>query len=369
MQVDEETAALLHRFRFDAATFAELRERLRQDLAGDAQNRIAGEVTLPAPADVTALPARGSEAYVALEARGNEAIRAGHVGAVVLAGGMATRFGGVVKAAVDALPGRTFLDLKLAELRLAAERAGGRVPVYLMTSFATDETIAALAQKHTSEAAPAETFAQYVSLRLTPEGEIFLEDDGTTSPYAPGHGDLSFALRASGILERFRAAGGRVLFMSNVDNLAATLDPAIIGAHLLSSAAITAEVTEKEPGEKGGAPARVDGKPQIVEAFRFPAGFDQDAIPVFNTNTLMIDADALDRDFALTWFAVRKKVGAREAVQFERLVGELTAVLPCAFLRVPRYGAEGRFQPAKDPDELARRRADIEALMRARGVL
>jgi UTP--glucose-1-phosphate uridylyltransferase len=369
MHVDDATHALLQRFRFDAPTFESLRERLRSGTAGDAQNRVRGRVTLPEASDVVSLPERGTPAYAALEARGTEAIRAGHVAAVVLAGGMATRFGGVVKAGVDALPGRTFLDLKLAELRLSAERARGRVPVYLMTSFATEDEVATLARAHTSVAAPAETFAQFVSLRLTPSGELFLEDDGRASPYAPGHGDLSFALRASGLLARFRAEGGRVLFMSNVDNLAATLDPAIIGAHLASGAAITAEVTEKEPGEKGGAPARVDGKAQIVEAFRFPDGFDQDAIPVFNTNTLALDAAAIDRDFELTWFAVRKKVGGREAVQFERLVGELTARLPSTFLRVPRYGAEGRFQPAKDPDELARRRPDLEALMRARGVL
>jgi UTP--glucose-1-phosphate uridylyltransferase len=369
MDLDPATQAILTRFRFDPETFEALRTRLRDGLAGDAQNRVRGRVTPPEPEDVTALPTPGSAAYEALAARGREAIRAGRVGAVVLAGGMATRFGGVVKAAVDALPGRSFLDLKLSELRQSAERLGGRVPVYLMTSFATDDDVTALARAHTSAAAPAETFAQFVSLRLTPEGELFREDDGRASAYAPGHGDLSFALRASGILARFRAGGGQTLFMSNVDNLAATLDPAILGAHLASGAAITAEVTEKEPGEKGGAPARVDGKPQIVEAFRFPEGFDQDAIPVFNTNTLALEADAIDRDFPLTWFAVRKKVDGREAVQFERLVGELTALLPCAFVRVPRYGVSGRFQPAKDPDELTRRRPEIEAMLRARGVL
>ena len=32
-----------------------------------------------------------------------------------MAGGMATRMGSVVKALVEALPGRTFLDLRLAE--------------------------------------------------------------------------------------------------------------------------------------------------------------------------------------------------------------------------------------------------------------
>src|SRR6185437_6978046 len=93
------------------------------------------------------------------------------------------------------------------------------------------------------------------------------------------------ALRGSGVLARFRAAGGRVLYMSNVDNVAATLDPAVIGAHLASGAAITAEVVRKEPGDRGGAPARVDGTPQIVEAFRFPKGFDQDRLALFNTNT------------------------------------------------------------------------------------
>ncbi len=369
MHVDDATQALLTRFGFDAPTFEALRARLRDGLAGDAQNRLHGLVSPPAPEDVTPLPPPGSAAHESLAARGRDAIRAGHVGAVVLAGGMATRFGGVVKAAVDALPGRSFLDLKLSELRLTAERLGGRVPVYLMTSFATDDDVAALARAHTSIAAPAETFAQHVSLRLTPTGELFLDDEGRPSPYATGHGDLSFALRSAGVLARFRAAGGRTLLMSNVDNLAAALDPAVVGAHLAGGASVTAEVTGKEPGEKGGAPARVDGKPQIVEAFRFPEAFDQDAIPVFNTNTLALDAAAIDRDFALTWFAVRKKVDGRDAVQFERLVGELTALLPSAFVHVPRYGVEGRFQPAKDPDELARRRPEIEAMLRARGVL
>ena len=58
--------------------------------------------------------------------------------------------------------------------------------------------------------------------------------------------------------------------MSNVDNLGATLDPAVIGAPLARGAALTAEVVRKEKGDKGGAPARLDGRPQIIEGFRFP---------------------------------------------------------------------------------------------------
>ena len=113
----------------------------------------------------------------------------------------------------------------------------------------------------------------------------------------------------------------------------------------------------------------MDGRLQIVESFRFPASFDQDRIPVFNTNTLVFDAEAIDRDFDLTWFAVRKKVDGRDAVQFERLVGELTAFLPSTFLRVERDGEDGRFQPVKDPGELDRRRDGIRSILRARGVI
>jgi UTP--glucose-1-phosphate uridylyltransferase len=129
------------------------------------------------------------------------------------------------------------------------------------------------------------------------------------------------------------------------------------------------ECAPKEPGDRGGAPARVDGSVQIVESFRFPADFDQDAIPIFNTNTLVLDAAAIDRDFDLTWFAVRKTVDGRPAVQFERLVGELTAFLPSHFLRVERHGPDGRFQPVKDPEELQERRAAIREILEARGVL
>jgi UTP--glucose-1-phosphate uridylyltransferase len=237
-----------------------------------------------------------------------------------------------------------------------------------MTSFATHAEVSRLAAAATRPQVPVETFSQFASLRLTPEGDLFREADGRPSLYAPGHGDLSFALRASGLLGRFRAQGGRVLFLSNVDNATATLDPALVGAHLEAGRAITVEVVDKEPGDRGGCPARVDGALQIVEAFRFPPDFDQDAIPVFNTNSLFLDAAAIDRDFPLTWFAVKKTIDGRPAIQFERLVGELTGFLPSHFVRVARHGADGRFQPVKEPEDLATRAPEIRDILRGRGI-
>ncbi|HSD89201.1 MAG TPA: UTP--glucose-1-phosphate uridylyltransferase [Kofleriaceae bacterium] len=353
--IDDETRRELTRFGFDDAQLARFAAR-----AGDTgQTYLSGTITPPAPQDVSVLPPPGSPEQAALAARGEQAIRAREVGVVVLAGGMATRFGGVVKAAVPVTAGRSFLDLKLADV-------AGRVPAYVMTSFATHDRIV---QQLADESLAAEVFPQLVSLRLTPSGELFREDDGSLSPYATGHGDLTFALRASGVLQRFRERGGKYLYMSNVDNLGATLEPAIIGAHITQGAKVTAEVVRKEKGDKGGAPARVDGVPQIVEAFRFPPSFDQDSIPLFNTNSFVFDAAAIDRDFDLTFFRVEKKVGDAKVIQFERLVGQITAFLPSHFLEVPRSGPSGRFQPVKDPEELEHRRGDIETILRAQGII
>jgi UTP--glucose-1-phosphate uridylyltransferase len=238
-----------------------------------------------------------------------------------------------------------------------------------MTSFATDAEIARLAKTASSEKAPVSTFSQFISLRMNPDGSLFRDRRGDVSPYAPGHGDLSFALRRSGALAAMRAQGITHIYMSNVDNLAATLDPAILGAHIASGKAITVEAADKAKGDKGGAPARVDGVLQIVEGFRFPKDFDQDAIPVFNTNSFVLDAAAIDRDFDLSWFYVTKEVDGKKAVQFERLVGELTAFLPVHVLGVSREGPDGRFMPVKDPPELEARRNAIVELLERRGAL
>jgi len=94
------------------------------------------------------------------------------VAAVVLAGGMATRFGGVVKAAVEVARGKTFLDLKLADIRATAARSQGHVPVYLMTRPATDADvtrIAELCRQALAEMAPARGGAVFVAREARPE--------------------------------------------------------------------------------------------------------------------------------------------------------------------------------------------------------
>lgn len=369
IDVDATTKALLEDHGFDEALFERLRKRLHGGQDATVDNAIKGEVTAPAESDVRPLPAADSAEYARLRALGDAAIARGEVGCLFLAGGMATRFGGVVKASVPVIDDASFLDLKLADVHQAAKRNGGRVPVYLMASFATEKDVRALGERAATTEVPVFTFSQFISLRLTPDGSLFRDAQGDVSLYAPGHGDLTFAMRKSGLLRTFREGGGKYLLMSNVDNIAATLDPAVIGAHIDAGKDISVEVVKKDPGDQGGAPARVDGKVQIVEAFRFPIDFDQAQIPVFNTNTLVMNADAIDRDFELTWFAVNKKVDGEEVVQFEHLVGELTAFIDSTYLLVDRRGNDSRFLPVKEPEDLERQRGTIRELLQHRGVL
>jgi len=369
LALNAETHALLSRFGFDRPTFERLRAQLIAGDVGEARNRIVGKVEPPTPDQLVSLSGAGAAERARWIELGMQAIGRGEVGCVVLAGGMATRFGGVVKAVVEALPGHTFLQLKLRQISTAAKHAKGKVPVYLMTSFSTDSQLRELSAAWNDPHVSAECFAQYISLRLTPDGELYRDASGDVSPYAPGHGDLTFALRSSGLLARFIGHGGRYLFASNVDNLAATLDPAVIGFHIASGAEITAEAVAKDPGDKGGAPGRVDGRLQVIEDFRFPRDFDQDSIRVFNVNSFVMDARAIDRDFPLDWFAVSKKVDGATVIQFEHLVGQVTAFLRGAYLEVPRRGSESRFLPVKDPDELTLRQPDIRLVMQERGGL
>jgi UTP--glucose-1-phosphate uridylyltransferase len=359
-----------------------IQARARGEAAPDAaaRNRIGGTVTLPATSDIADAPAPGTPEHARLSEVGMRALHEGQLAFCVMAGGMATRMGGVVKALVEAFDGKTFLQLRLGDNASWCTRAGRPVPLWLMTSEATDAaTRAAL----TAADAPPHvaTFMQDVGLRLTRDGTLFRGDDGQPSTYATGHGDLPDALRRSGLLSRFVAAGGRVVWITNLDNLGATIDPALLGHFLERSAAtpVMVEAAPKEAGDKGGVPVWADAQDaagatvrrlQVLEEFRLPPGFDAAAVRVFNTNTFVVTAESLLRaEVRWSWFEVEKKVDGRTAVQFERLLQELTSALPAAYVRVSRDGVTSRFLPVKDHEELDRRRATIRAVAAERGML
>jgi UTP--glucose-1-phosphate uridylyltransferase len=361
-EVDPGTREILERFGFEPALFEDLRSRVARGELSPETNVIKGVIEPPREEDLTLLPAPRESGYDVAEEAGIEALRRGEVAQIVLAGGMATRFGGVVKAAVPAVDGRSFLQVKLTQTHGLEDQLGVEIPVALMTSFATDDVV----RSHVAEHGLGEplVFHQFVSLRLEADGELFRDEEGRPSLYAPGHGDLFHAARRSGVLAALRARGVRVVTVSNVDNLGARIEPAIVGMHLLEGRPLTSEVARKE-GDLGGAPVRVDGRLQLLEGPRFPPSFDQDLTPVFNTNTALFDIDALDRDYDLTWFYVLKRAGGRDSVQLERVYHEASAFVPTTYLEVPRRGPRGRFFPIKTPEDLTRAQDDLRELLAA----
>lgn len=359
--IDDETEELLARFGFDRVRFDDLRARVADGDLSAASNVVDGVVEPPESDDLEPLPEAGSPGWHLARAAGLDALSAGRVGQVVLAGGMATRFGGVVKGVVEALDGRSFLSWKLGETARLGEALGVELPVALMTSFATDEGT----RTHVAALDVAEPlwFSQRISLRLTESGELF-EEGGRPSAYAPGHGDLLEAIRSSGTLDTLRDRGVEYVAVSNVDNLGARLDPVVIGMHVLSGRAMTSEVARKE-GDMGGAPARVDGRVGLLEGPEFPAAFDHDRIPVFNTNTATFALDALDRVFDLRWLYVRKTVAGRTAIQLEHLYHHASWEVRAGYLEVPRVGSRGRFFPIKEPEDLERSRGRLREMLAA----
>jgi len=347
--------AKLKAYRFDGPTFESLRGRLVSGDFSPQANRLEANLVPPNPDSLIAWPEAASEA----ERIGQEALEQGQVAAAILNGGMATRFGGVVKGVVEVLPNRSFLELKLSTIG----RASPKAPIFIMNSFATDaDTQAHLKASQAPEmrAEQIHHVTQGIALRLRPDGTLFRTNTQEPSFYAPGHGDIFDAIRTSPSFQTFVEGGGRYVHVSNVDNLAATLSPRVIGAHILAGKDVSVEVAKKIAGDKGGAPVQVNGHLEIVEGFRFPEGFDHDSLPVFNTNTLVINSEIFSKEPPLRWYRADKQVEEQPVVQFERLMGEITAFVDASYLCVERDGPEGRFLPVKTPADLQSLQKEIQ---------
>ena len=344
--------------------FSKLKRKYQARELSLGQNVERGLIEPMDPKAINELPSSETAEYDRLSKIGSEAIGRGEVGIVILAGGMATRFGGTAKATVDVVDEKSFLELKIEDSVRASAKLGGEIPIYIMGSFATEKDIRQLLEAKNYFGQPRENISIFLQTkrlpRMNPDGSLFKNAQGQHSFYATGHGEFQWAFLASGKLEDFRARGGKHLLFSNVDNVFATVDPAVIGQHIEQQAEMTVEVAPKFPGDKGGAPALVNGKPQIVEGFRFPQSFNQDSINVFSTNNLLFSAEALDRIEALPWYTVEKKVEGKTVIQFEQIVGDMTSRLETSYLKISREGTESRFLPIKTRDDLSNTRNYIK---------
>lgn len=304
---------------------------------------------------------------------------------IKLNGGLGTSMG--LEKAKSLLPVRgtdTFLDLIARQILRLREKTGGTAPRFLlMNSFSTSaDTRAHLAAHQPGLGDPVES-----ELMQNRVPKVLA---GTLEPLAwpaqpdlewcpPGHGDIYACLLGSGWLDRLLAEGIRYAFVSNSDNLGATLDETLLAYFADSGLSFLMEVTRRTAADrKGGHLARrlSDGRLLLRESAQCPKA-DEEAFQdigrhqYFNTNNLWIRLDRLkeileenDGLIPLPIIVNKKTADPRDAqspavIQLETAMG---AAIECfadaGAIDVPRT----RFAPVKTTADLLAVRSDAYVL-------
>ncbi|MGQ9839373.1 MAG: UTP--glucose-1-phosphate uridylyltransferase [Anaerolineae bacterium] len=294
-----------------------------------------------------------------------------------LNGGLGTGMGlEKAKSLLIVKEGLTFLDI------IAQQALRSGVPLVLMNSFATRaDSLAALARYPALVGPIPLDFVQHkvpkvLQADLAP---ATWPQDPDLEWCPPGHGDIYTALLTSGMLQVLLEHGYEYAFVSNADNLGATLDPLILGYVVANRLPFLMEVADRTPADrKGGhlAQRAGDGRLLLRESAQCPAE-DMDAFQdigrhrYFNTNNLWLHLPALKQlldekggVLGLPLIRNSKTLDPRDPTspkvyQLETAMGAAISLFEGAgALRVPRT----RFAPVKTCDDLLAVRSDAYVL-------
>lgn len=298
--------------------------------------------------------------------------------ALKLNGGLGTSMGlAGPKSLLPVKDGATFLDLIAKQVLSLRSRTGARLPLVLLNSFATREPSLRALESYPQ-------LAQDVPLDIVQNKVPKLRADDllpVSWPGAPqlewappGHGDLYTVLLTSGLLDHLLNSGYHTMFVSNADNLGATLDPAITAWFVDSAAPFALEAADRTSADrKGGHLALLrDGRLTLREIAQTPA---EDAAAFqdtgrhrfFNTNNVWINLASLQAVLTersgvmnLPFIVNEKSVDPTDpssvaVVQLESAMGSALGTWPGArAIRVPR----SRFTPVKTTNDLLVTRSD-----------
>ncbi|KAG0036870.1 UTP-glucose-1-phosphate uridylyltransferase [Podila clonocystis] len=292
-----------------------------------------------------------------------------------LNGGLGTTMGCVgPKSAIEVRDGMTFLDLSVRQIEYLNKAKNVNVPFILMNSFNTDDETKRIVQKYATHNIEILTFNQSRYPRVNkdsllptprnPNGDI-------ADWYPPGHGDLFDSLNNSGLLDQLIADGKEYVFVSNVDNLGATVDEGILNHMVESGAEFLMEVTDKTRADiKGGTLIDYEGSIRLLEIAQVPSEHVEDfksikKFKIFNTNNLWVNLKAIkrvveDRELSLEVIVNNKTTESGEKViQLETAVGAGIKHFHNAHgVNVPR----SRFLPVKSTSDLFLVTSDLYSL-------
>lgn len=200
----------------------------------------------------------GSRDDAQAKATGEAMLRAGEVGLVLVAGGQGTRLGyNAPKGTFPIMPlsGKTLFELHAEKIRALEARHDAELPLYVMTSTATDDATRTYFAEHDHlglGAGRVRFFRQDNMPVVDRDGRLIMSAKHAIAMSPNGHGGTVPALAKSGMLDDMRGRGVRDLFYFQVDNVLVKIaDPVFMGYHRLRSAQMSLKVLEKREPEEG----------------------------------------------------------------------------------------------------------------------
>lgn len=206
---------------------------------------------------------------------GVNAIKAGKVGALVLAGGMGTRLGSNhAKGMFDiGLTRNVYIFQRMIENMLeVVNETKSWIPLFIMTSYLNDrETRQFLWDNKCFGYNPKyiSFFVQDMSPCLDTDGQIMLAKPDELAMSPNGNGGFYSSMVNCGLDIKCKKAGIEYLNVFAVDNVLQRIaDPVFVGATIESGCATGAKVVKKcDPGERVGSICLEDGAPSVVEYY------------------------------------------------------------------------------------------------------
>ena len=208
-------------------------------------------------------------------ATGLEAIRAGKVAAVLLAGGMGTRLGSDNPKGMYnvGLTRQLYIfECLVNNLMEVVRQADAWIHLFVMTSDKNNDATIAFLKEHDYFGYQAEYvhfFKQEMAAATDYEGKIYLEEKGKLSTSPNGNGGWFISMKNNGLLELIHSEGIEWLNVFGVDNVLQRIaDPCFVGATIQKNCVVGAKVVRKNaPDEKVGVMCLEDGRPSIVEYY------------------------------------------------------------------------------------------------------
>ncbi len=244
---------------------------------GGAAAAPAGKIS-PAPVDRLPASEDDRQAGERFRSLGEDALAAGQVAALTVAGGQGTRLGfdgpkGCY--AFGPVTGRTLFRHHAEKVLAASHRCGRPVPWLVMTSDANDSATReylSAEQYFGLDPAYVHVFQQGMLPASDRSGQLILEAPDRLAMSPNGHGGTIQALRDAGLLEKLAADGVETISYFQVDNpLVRAIDPAFIGRHLAAGSEMSIKVLRKcGPLEKVGVAVTRGGRLEVIEYSDLP---------------------------------------------------------------------------------------------------